>query len=302
MSAEPVARAARRLPALGREARRAVLGHLRRGDVRAEPCARHGRAAVTQMPWPTDHDRFAKCFALRGHDAPFRDCNCGWAAYYGSPRSPSCPRSSASGARSSRGARSSSARPAFAPSSRGRCAAGPPPPRRHPRARPAPDNAAEAYAIPLCRATSCSRTPAWHGEVRVLGLMRRCRPPDRARIAAARGLRRRALDLREVAGLDAQRPQQFGQLLLLAVVERGEPERVGVQQHRRALGDVAALGGDLRERRAAVGLVRDAAHEPVLLELVDDVRDARAVHLQALADLAERQRAGRVNDRSMSAS
>ena len=37
---------------------------------------------IAQMPWPTDHDRPAKCFALRGHDAPYRDCNCGWAAYY----------------------------------------------------------------------------------------------------------------------------------------------------------------------------------------------------------------------------
>jgi len=37
---------------------------------------------VRQMPWPADHDRVAKCFALRGHEAPHRACNCGWSAYY----------------------------------------------------------------------------------------------------------------------------------------------------------------------------------------------------------------------------
>ena len=44
-----------------------------------------------QMPWPIGHDRFAKCFALRGHDAPYRDCNCGWAAYYTLPEDPELP-------------------------------------------------------------------------------------------------------------------------------------------------------------------------------------------------------------------
>ena len=60
----------------------------------------------------------------------------------------------------------------------------------------------------------------------------------------------------------------------------------------RAAGGLAPRVGDLGERRAAVLGVRDAAHETVGLELVDDVRDARAVDLEALADLAERQRAG----------
>jgi len=44
-----------------------------------------------QMPWPTDYDRAAKCFALRGHEAPYRDCNCGWAAYYSLPEEPELP-------------------------------------------------------------------------------------------------------------------------------------------------------------------------------------------------------------------
>ncbi len=44
-----------------------------------------------QRPWPTDADRVAKCFALRGHDAPYRDCNCGWAAYYSLAGEPEIP-------------------------------------------------------------------------------------------------------------------------------------------------------------------------------------------------------------------
>jgi len=46
---------------------------------------------AAQKPWPTDHDRPAKCFALRGHEAPYRGCNCGWAAYYSLPEEPELP-------------------------------------------------------------------------------------------------------------------------------------------------------------------------------------------------------------------
>jgi hypothetical protein len=46
---------------------------------------------AAQRPWPTDHDRPAKCFALGGHDAPFGACNCGYAAYYALPAEPELP-------------------------------------------------------------------------------------------------------------------------------------------------------------------------------------------------------------------
>ena len=46
---------------------------------------------AAQSPWPTDYDRPAKCFALRGHIAPFSECNCGWAAYYELPAEPALP-------------------------------------------------------------------------------------------------------------------------------------------------------------------------------------------------------------------
>ncbi len=43
------------------------------------------------MPWPTDHDRAANCFAIRGHEAPYRDCRCGYFAYYMLPEEPELP-------------------------------------------------------------------------------------------------------------------------------------------------------------------------------------------------------------------
>ncbi len=46
---------------------------------------------VGLRPWPTDHERVAKCFALRGHEAPYRDCSCGWSAYYSLATEPELP-------------------------------------------------------------------------------------------------------------------------------------------------------------------------------------------------------------------
>ena len=37
---------------------------------------------VKPQPWPAGEARRAKCFALRGHDAPYPDCACGLSAYY----------------------------------------------------------------------------------------------------------------------------------------------------------------------------------------------------------------------------
>jgi len=46
---------------------------------------------VGLRPWPTERERVAKCFALRGHEAPYRDCNCGWSAYYSLAAEPELP-------------------------------------------------------------------------------------------------------------------------------------------------------------------------------------------------------------------
>jgi hypothetical protein len=37
---------------------------------------------VKPIPWPADEPHVAKCWQLRGHDAPFAACNCGLSAYY----------------------------------------------------------------------------------------------------------------------------------------------------------------------------------------------------------------------------
>ena len=69
------------------------------------------------------------------------------------------------------------------------------------------------------------------------------------------------------------------------------PKRLGVEHLGGGLRGGAARVGDLGQRRAPVLGVGHPAHEPVGLELVDDVGHRRAVDLEALADLAQRQRA-----------
>jgi len=42
-------------------------------------------------PWPKADTRVAQCFAVRGHEAPHRDCLCGYSAYYKLPEEPDLP-------------------------------------------------------------------------------------------------------------------------------------------------------------------------------------------------------------------
>ena len=120
-----------------------------------------------QMPWPTDYDRAAKCFALRGHDAPFRDCNCGWAAYYSLPEehelpAPECVWGAVAAwgtvVECETGFRARYARPLALLD------------RKHPddireQGRRAAI-AAEAYGIPLLEHSELIAYAKWHGEVR----------------------------------------------------------------------------------------------------------------------------------------
>jgi hypothetical protein len=122
---------------------------------------------VSHMPWPTDYDRPARCFAIRGHDAPFRNCNCGWAAYYTLAQEPELPAIECVwGAivawghiiECETGFRSEFARPLALLD------------HRHPgdsreRGRRL-ENAAETYAIPLLARDELLAYAAWHGEVR----------------------------------------------------------------------------------------------------------------------------------------
>jgi hypothetical protein len=69
------------------------------------------------VPWPTDHDRNARCFALGGHDAPHANCGCGYSAYYALPDEPDLPAPEAVWGAIVAGGGSSNASAASAPSS-----------------------------------------------------------------------------------------------------------------------------------------------------------------------------------------
>ena len=122
---------------------------------------------VKPQPWPVGEARLAKCFALRGHEAPFPDCACGLSAYYELDEEPDQPAPDACGARSSPGAASSSARPAFAPSSRGRSRCSTPTTATTSRIRAArAAAAAEAYGIPVLARDELIAYAGWYGELR----------------------------------------------------------------------------------------------------------------------------------------
>lgn len=120
-----------------------------------------------QRPWPTDGDREAKCFALRDHEAPSRDCNCGWSAYYALPMEPELPaRECVWGAvvawgrivECETGFRAQFVRPlALLDSPR-------PDELGKPRRRAAV--AAESYGIPLLERDELVAYAGWHGELR----------------------------------------------------------------------------------------------------------------------------------------
>ena len=124
------------------------------------------RRASSQMPWPTDHDRFAKCFALRGHDAPHPRLQLRLGGVLQLAEQPELPAIECVWGAVVAWGKSSSTRRAFAPSSpaRSRCWTCATP--TTPRARPAPGNAAEAYGIPLLERDELIAYAAWHGEVR----------------------------------------------------------------------------------------------------------------------------------------
>jgi hypothetical protein len=116
-------------------------------------------------PWPTGEDRPAKCFAVRGHEAPYRDCRCGYSAYYALPEEPELPAPEAVwGAvvawgrivECERGFRARYARPVALLD------------REHPRCqieRGRLARAAENYGIPLLERDELVAYGTWHGEL-----------------------------------------------------------------------------------------------------------------------------------------
>ncbi len=91
MSAEPVAE-----PLVGFRQWGSLRGKLFSGIFVAgrfvpNPALHQVAPRAMPSPWPTDADRVAKCFAIRGHEAPHRDCRCGYAAWYSLPEEPELP-------------------------------------------------------------------------------------------------------------------------------------------------------------------------------------------------------------------
>jgi hypothetical protein len=122
---------------------------------------------VKPTPWPIGDDRAAKCFALRGHEAPCRDCNCGFSAYYELPAEPDLPAPDAVwGAISAwgqvveceRGFRAQYARPIALLDRHN--------PLDHGERGGRAAAAAEAYGIPLLAQAELVAYAGWHGELR----------------------------------------------------------------------------------------------------------------------------------------
>ena len=167
MSAEPVA-----VPLVGFRRWGAIRGALYSGIFvagRFVPNPALGMIAprVKPVPWPTSEDRVAKCFALRGHDAPQRDCNCGFAAYYELDAEPELPaREAVWGVIAAwgrvieceHGFRAQYARPIALLDLRN--------PADYREKGRRIDNAAEAYGIPLLERAELVAYAAWHGELR----------------------------------------------------------------------------------------------------------------------------------------
>jgi hypothetical protein len=122
-------------------------------------------ARPSPSPWPTDHDRAAKCFAVRGHEAPNRRCRCGYSAYYTLPEDPELPAAEAVWGvvvawgrviECERGFRAQYARPVALLD------------RDNPldrRQKRRVELAAENYEIPLLEREELIAYAAWHGEL-----------------------------------------------------------------------------------------------------------------------------------------
>lgn len=137
------------------------------GRFMPNPALRMVAPRVRPVPWPHDEDRVAKCFALGGHDAPHRDCNCGFAAYYDLPAEPEMPAPEAVWGviaawgrvvECEHGFRARFARPIALLKHRY-------PDDVYERGRRL-ENAADAYEIPLLERAELLAYAGWHGELR----------------------------------------------------------------------------------------------------------------------------------------
>ncbi len=91
MSAEPVAEPLVGFRQWGSRRGKLFSGIFVSGRFVPNPALQHVAPRAVPSPWPPDADRVAKCFAIRGHEAPHRDCRCGYAAWYELPEEPELP-------------------------------------------------------------------------------------------------------------------------------------------------------------------------------------------------------------------
>lgn len=165
MSAEPVAEPLTGFRWWGSRRGKLYSGIFVAGRFVPNPALSVVAPRAVPSPWPSGADRIAKCFAVRGHEAPYRDCNCGYAAYYTLPEEPDLPAAEAVwGAvvawgriiECERGFRAQYARPIALLDCEN------PFDRRRKRRSAV---AAEEYAIPLLERDELIAYASWHGEV-----------------------------------------------------------------------------------------------------------------------------------------
>ena len=136
------------------------------------------------------------------------------------------------------------------------------------------DPAAERRGLGSPFSASRRKSPVFHG---VSGTFASARERNVARL--------------EVAGVATQRFDRCRQGPRFVVGDADVGEDVVVQCHGRVLNRGAAEIGDLHQRGAAVGGVRQPCHQAVCLQPPDCVGDAGDVHLQPVGRLGDRQRA-----------
>ncbi len=165
MTAEPVAEPLVGFRHWGARRGRLYSGIFVAGRFVPNPALAMVAPRAVPSPWPTQGSRVAKCFAVRGHEAPYRDCRCGFAAYYALPEKPALPAPEAVwGAivawgriiECERGFRAQYARPLALLECHN-------PLDMKTRKRPAV--AAEEYGIPLLAREDLIAYAGWHGEL-----------------------------------------------------------------------------------------------------------------------------------------
>src|SRR5664280_1042580 len=96
----------------------------------------------------------------------------------------------------------------------------------------------------------------------------------------------------EVTLIDPQRSHQREQLVRLFVTEPGLGEHLIVERGGGQPDQPSSFGENLGQSAAPISRMREPGDQPLCLEPIDGIGDARRMHLQSGTDPAERQRSG----------